>query len=291
MVISSDLLLNAVAAGILLGGFYALIALGATISFGLLDVVNIAQPAFIVAGSYLTYFLSVRIGLNPILSGLLLAPFFFGAGVLLYRWYYHAFERRESDSLRALGFFFGLMFITEVTLIILFGVDLRSVPVPFEHANLQLGPVGIPARMLIPFIISVLMVFAVQWFLSRTFAGRAVMAVAQDRVALQLMGVDPVRTKAYAFGLSLAIAALAGAMLIVIQPVEPALGRQYIGVMFAVVVLGGMSSVMGTLLAAIIIGILESVTTSIWGPSWSPAIAFGVLFLAFFFRPQGLMGR
>jgi branched-chain amino acid transport system permease protein len=117
------------------------------------------------------------------------------------------------------------------------------------------------------------------------------MAVAQDQLALRLMGANPVRIKQLGFGIGIATTALAGALLIVIIPVEPSLGRAYIGVVFAIVVLAGLGSVKGTLVAALILGIAETMVSTFYGPSWAPAVAFGILLLALAFRPQGLFGR
>jgi branched-chain amino acid transport system permease protein len=115
--------------------------------------------------------------------------------------------------------------------------------------------------------------------------------VAQDRGALQLMGADPVRIKQWAFGIGIATAAVAGALLIIIGPVEPSVGRQYIGRAFAIVVLGGMGSIQGMLIAALALGVTENMVSTFYGPSWAPAVAFGVLLATLAFRPSGLFGR
>jgi branched-chain amino acid transport system permease protein len=135
------------------------------------------------------------------------------------------------------------------------------------------------------------MLAALQLYLSRTFIGRAIMAVSQDRLALQLMSANPGKIKRIAFGISIATAALAGAFLIIIQPVEPSVGRDYIGRIFAICVLGGLGSFPGMLMAAVLLGVIESITATFYGPSWSPAVAFGVLLLTLAFRPSGIMGR
>jgi branched-chain amino acid transport system permease protein len=121
--------------------------------------------------------------------------------------------------------------------------------------------------------------------------GRAILAVAQDRLALQLMGADPVRIKQFAFGLAIATTAIAGSLLIIIGPVEPSVGRLYIGRVFAIVVLGGMGSIPGMFIAAMILGVAESLVATFMGPSWAPAVAFGLLLLTLAFRPSGLFGR
>jgi branched-chain amino acid transport system permease protein len=110
-------------------------------------------------------------------------------------------------------------------------------------------------------------------------------------LALQLMAVDPIRIKRIAFGISIATAAVAGALLIIIQPVEPSVGREYIGRVFAICVLGGLGSMPGTLIAAMLLGIVEGLTATYYGPSWAPAVSFGFLLLTLVFRPAGLLGR
>jgi branched-chain amino acid transport system permease protein len=286
-----DLFANAIVAGLLLGAFYAAVSVGLSITFGQLDIVNIAHPAFVVVGSYITWILNTRFGLDPVLVGLLAAPVFFAVGVLLYRVYYAAFERTGQESLSGLAFFFGVMFIVEVVLILVYGVDYRLVGTSYIGENIDVGFIGLPLRLVVPFVVASAMTAAVYLYLSRTFTGRAILAVAQDRLALQLMGADPVRIKQFAFGLAIATTAIAGSLLIIIGPVEPSLGRSYIGRAFAIVVLGGMGSIPGMIIAAFAVGVVESLVSSFAGPSWAPAVAFGVLLLTLAVRPSGLFGR
>ena len=286
-----DLFVNAIVAGILLGAFYAAVAVGLAITFGQLDIVNIAHPAFIIVGSYVAWILNARLGWDPVLVGILAAPIFFIVGALIYRIYYAAFERTGQESLSGLAFFFGVMFIIEVLLILVYGVDYRLVSAGYLGGNVDLGFVGLPLRLVVPFLVASAMTAGVYFFLSRTFTGRAILAVAQDRLALQLMGADPVKIKQFAFGLAIATTAIAGALLIIIGPVEPSLGRTYIGRAFAIVVLGGMGSIPGMIVAALLIGVTESLVSSFAGPSWAPAVAFGALLLTLAVRPQGLFGR
>jgi len=291
MEVSWALLANAVIAGLLLGGFYAAMSVGISISFGMLDVVNIAHPAFIILGSYIAYIVNDRFGFDPIVVSLAVSPLFFLLGAALYRVYYYCFERRGQESLRGLAFFFGILFITEVALVLVFGVDYRMVSTRYGDVTWRAGEVDFPMRLVVPFLVSMVMVIGVQLFLTRTFFGRAVLAVAQDQLALRLMGVNPVRVKELAFALSIATAGVAGAFLIVIQPVQPAIGREFIGLVFAVCVLGGMGSILGTLLGAFVLGLAESFTSTFFGPSWAPAVSFGLLLATLAFRPSGILGR
>ena len=291
MDLSSDLLINALVAGLLLGGFYAAVTLGVSISFGILDIVNIAHPAFIILGSYLAYLLNSRLGLDPILASVVMLPAFYVLGALVYRIYHAAFERHGQESLRGLAFFFGLLFITEVMLILGFGVDYRYVTAPYIGPTLHLGALALPLRMLMPCLTSLVLFIGLQVFLSATFTGRAIMAVAQDQLALRLVACSPTRIKRIAFAISIATTSIAGALLIIIQPVEPSIGRDYIGRVFAICVLGGLGSLPGMLIGAMLVGIVESLTSTFYGPSWAPAVAFGFLLITLALRPAGLLGR
>jgi branched-chain amino acid transport system permease protein len=291
MEITADLLINAIIAGLLLGGFYAAVTVGISIAFGILDIVNIAHPAFIILGSYVAYIININFGIDPILISLVMLPVFYALGAAIYQVYYVSFEKRGQEALRGLAFFFGLLFVTEVMLILAFGVDYRYVEASYIGPTLRFGFVDFPLRMLIPCVVALLLFVALELFLSRTFIGRAVNAVAQDQLALQLMAADPIRIKRIAFGISIATCAIAGALLIIIQPVEPSVGREYIGRVFAICVLGGLGSLPGTLIAAVLLGVVESLTSTFYGPSWAPAVAFGFLLITLAVRPAGLLGR
>ncbi len=291
MIFSFDLLINAIISGMLIGGFYAAVTCGVSLSFGILDIVNIAHPAFIILGSYVAYSVNATLGVDPILTSILAMPAFYALGAGIYQIYYVSFEKRGQESLRGLAFFFGLLFITEVSLVLYFGVDYRYVEARYIGPTLHFGMVDVPLRILVPFVVSLLLIAVLQLVLTRSFIGRAIMAVAQDPMALRLMAVDPTRIKRIAFGISIATASLAGAFLIIIQPVEPSVGRQYIGRVFAICVLGGMGSLPGTVIAAMLIGIVESLTSTFYGPSWAPAVSFGFLLLTLAVRPAGLLGR
>jgi len=286
-----DLLINAIVAGLLLGGFYAAVTAGISISFGILDIVNIAHPAFVILGSYIAYFININFGIDPILVSLVALPVFYALGASVYQVYYLSFEKRGQESLRGLAFFFGLLFVTEVSLILVFGVDYRYVEAVYIGPSIHFGLVDMPLRMLVPCLAALALFGAIELFVTRSFLGRAIMAVSQDQLALQLMAADPIRIKRVAFGISIATASVAGALLIIIQPIEPSVGREYIGRVFAICVLGGLGSMPGSLIAAMLLGVVESLTSTFYGPSWAPAVAFGFLLLTLAFRPAGLLGR
>src|SRR5262245_1927593 len=163
-----DLLINALVAGLLLGAFYAAVTVGVSISFGILDIVNIAHPGFIILGSYLAYIVNTRLGLDPIAVSIVLLPLFYLLGAVIYQAYYASFEKYGQESLRGLAFFFGLLFVTEVSLILVFGVDYRYVAAPYIGPSLCstlvkdvavvqtmcAHGVDVPLRMLVPALVS-----------------------------------------------------------------------------------------------------------------------------------------
>jgi branched-chain amino acid transport system permease protein len=291
MAFSFDLFFEAVIFGLLLGCFYAAVSIGLSVAFGLLDVPHVAHPAVLILGSYGVYLLG-QYGVDPILAGLLLTPFFFLFGAALYRMYYETFEKRgNSAAVSGLAFFFGIAFIIEVLLVVAFGVDQRSAEAPYIGGSLKLDDLRIPYRLLVAFGVALFLTITLTVYLSKTFTGRAIKAVGQDEAALRLMGADPVRIKQFAFGLATAVNALAGAMLIIVAPVEPTMDRIYIGRTFCVVVLAGLGSMSGTLAAALILGVTESIVLMFFGASWAPAVAFGLLLAVLAVRPKGLFGR
>jgi len=291
MAFSVDLLIEAVIFGLMLGCFYAAVSIGLSVAFGLLDVPHVAHPAMLILGSYGVYLLG-QYGVDPIVAGLLLTPVFFFLGAGLYRMYYETFEKRgQSAAVNGLAFFFGLAFIIEVLLVVAFGVDQRSAEAGYIGGSLKLGEFRIPFRLVVAFGVALVLTAALTAYLSRTFTGRAIKAVGQDEAALRLMGADPVRIKQIAFGIATGVNALAGAMLIIVTPVEPTMDRIYIGRTFCVVVLAGLGSMSGTLVAAIILGVAESIVLMFLGASWAPAVAFGLLLAVLAFRPKGLFGR
>ena len=288
---SFELLLDAVVLGVLVGCFYAAMSIGLSVAFGLLDVPHIAHPAFLVLGAYGTHLLS-RQGWDPLIAGIVLMPVFFLIGIGVYRFYYEAFERRGSEAgVRGLAFFFGVAFIIEVALILAFGVDQRMVEATYIGKSLAIGDMRVPFRMLVAFGMALALTAGLTLYLSKSFTGRAIKAVAQDEPALRLMGANPVRIKQWAFGIATAVTAIAGALLIIVGPVEPGLDRVYIGRTFCVVVLAGLGSMTGTLVAGLILGISESIVLTLAGASWAPAVSFGLLLLVLGIRPQGLFGR
>ena len=289
---SWDLLRDAVVLGMLLGCFYAAVSVGLSISFGLLDVPQVAHPAFLVLASYGVFLLNDLYDLDPLIAGLLITPAFFLLGLVTYRLYYETFERRGSEAgVRGIAFFFGVAFIIEVLIILWFGVDQRSVTAHYIGKAWRFGDLRIPVRQLVAFGVAIALTGLLSVYLSQTFMGRAIRAVVQDEEGLRLMGANPVKIKQFAFGIATAVLGVAGALLIIVAPVEPTLDRVYIGRTFCVVVMAGLGSITGTLIAAIILGVAETIVLTLFGASWAPAVSFAMLLGILAVRPQGLLGR
>lgn len=291
MGVSTELLINAIISGLLLGGFYAAVAVGITIAFGMLDIVNIAHPAFVMLGAFLAYWLNTNAGIDPLLAVVIVAPFIYVGGCGLYRIYNVCFEQRGEESLQGLAFFFGILFIVEVGLLLVFGVDYRFVDAPYIGPIFEVGAISVSTRQLVPLAAGLAVVFFLRLFVNHSFTGRAILAVSQDPGALRLIGVNPTRIKEVAFGVSIVTAVVAGGLLIILQPIEPSIGRDFIGRVFAICVLGGMTSLTGTVLASMILGVSESLTATFMGPSWAPAVSFGILLITLAVRPAGILGR
>jgi branched-chain amino acid transport system permease protein len=281
---------NAVISGVLLGGLYAVASLGLTIAFGLLQIPNVAHPTFMVLGAYCAY-LGNLLGVDQVIASVIFAPGFYLVGMIFYQTYFVCFERRgRGNTLQSFTFFFGIAMVLEVALILAVGVDLRSVDVAYIGKSLTLGIITMPYRFIIPFLIGSVVGAGMWLFLTRTHMGLAIRAVAHDDNALRIVALNPAQVKRRAFGIAMMTAALAGAALIVVNPVDPFIGREYIGRSFAIVVLAGMGSVPGTLAAAVIIGLLESLVITFVGATWAPGVAFAVLLATLAIRPSGIFG-
>ncbi|WP_207484422.1 branched-chain amino acid ABC transporter permease [Arenibaculum pallidiluteum] len=285
-----DLAANALASGAALGSIYALLAMGLAITFGLLHVPNVAHPAIVVAGAYAVA-LANGYGADPLLAALLLTVPFYVLGLGFYTFYSRAFELRgRGNSLQSLTLFFGVALVIEIGLVIAFGTDLRSVSVPYVGQSLSVGFVTLPYRFLVPALVTPAVILALWLYLTRTHGGLALRAVAHDERALSISGIDPSSVKRHAFGLATALAVLAGAALIITGPVDPFTDRSLLGRVFAVVVLAGLGSIPGTLVAAVLIGVAEAFVTTFVSPSWAPGVAFAILLGTLGLRPSGLFG-
>lgn len=286
--ISLSLLTPAIILGILLGGFYSLVGVGLSISFGLLKVVNVAHTSFMVLAAYLVLSINSAWGVDPIIAGLLLFPVFFAMGYLLYRFYDRAFTMRRLPQVMGLVFFLGVVVLIEVSLSLVYGLDYRSISVPYMAGAVTVAGMAIPKDLLIPFVIGVATVFAYYLFFTRTYMGLVVRGVAESLQAIRLVGCNPLGAESVAMGLSIASTALAGALLVSFQLVYPSEDALFLSLAFAVVILGGAGSIKGSMVAGIALGIGTDLTSAYISASWAPAFALILLIVIVLVRPRGM---
>lgn len=282
---------NAIATGLMLGSAYAALCLGLAITFGILKIPNMAHPAFVVSGAFFVMVLN-RFGVDPILASGVGALLFYFFGIVFYEFYRRIFERSGTDNtLQSLTLYFGVALVIEVLLAMAFGTDLQSVSVWYVGKSLHVDILSLPYRLLIPAIVSPIVIFALWIYLTYTRSGLAIRAVASGELPLRISGIDATLVKRHAFGLAMAVAVIAGGMLIVMGPIDPFAGRLQIGRVFAIVILAGMTAIPGLLVAAALIGVAEALVTAFFNPSWAPGVAFAILIGTLAVRPSGLFGN
>jgi len=274
--------------GLLVGGVYALIASGMALIFGVMRLVNFAHGAFLMLGTYLSYYGWVLLGLNPYLFfplwGLVL--FLFAVGI------YRVLVRRvmgASDFLQILlteGISLALVGLAQLV----FGADYRQINLPIANRITGFGSLHFSVGYILSFAVSLALVIALTQFLARTEMGRAIRAVAQNRTVAPLMGIRVERVSAITFGLGIACAGIAGALLLPIFWTNPTVGAPYTLKSFVIVVLGGMGSVQGAALGGLLLGVAEQFTAYIWADRYAEVVNFVIFLLVLLFRPQGLFG-
>jgi branched-chain amino acid transport system permease protein len=272
--------------GLLIGGVYGIAALGLGLVWGVMSVVNVAHGDMLIFFAYMTWVMVATQALNPFVSLVLLIPVGFLVGMGLYRFLVRHLITRSEVELMSLVLFFGLGAILFGIAAYLWGSDFRSLPIPLP--TIRVLGVAVPGTRLAAFVIGGGLVLGLSWFFKKTYWGKAIRAVAQSRSAARALGIDPDQVSAVSFGIALAYAGVAGALIAMISPLSPSLGVAYAGRSFAVVVLGGLGNPVGALVAGIVLGLAESFSILWITFSLSPAVAFVLLFLVLILRPQGL---
>ena len=285
-----DVLIAAIVSGIVMGSIYALVAVGLTVIFGVLRIVNFAHGEFVMLGAYSTLFLVNYLGVDPYLLLPVNFTLFFGFGVLvqrtLIRW-------APSDQSILVLITVGLMLILQNGALMLWKSDFRTLHTAYLDLTLQLPFLGsrINAGKMAAVAISLLVFALLAMFFSRTTVGVAMRALAQDREAARMVGINTQRLDAVTFGLGTGVAAIGGNALAVFFPVFPFVGLQFILKSFVIVVLGGMGSIQGSLLGGLLIGVLESISATYLSSGWENFVVYMLFVFMLLARPQGLFGR
>jgi branched-subunit amino acid ABC-type transport system permease component len=278
--------------GLLIGGVYGLAALGLSLIWGVMKVVNLAHGVFIMLGAYLGYGMYHVLGLHPLFAMFLAIPIGAGMGIILYRYLINRILEVATNELEqemmCLLFTFGLSMIIYGAALNVWGSDLRGVPTLMP--TIFLGDIAVPSSRLIAFLSALVLGGLLYFFLKKTFIGKAIRAVTQNRDYVMLDGIDPVKIFQISFSIGLSYALMAGVVISLTYPVTPIMGVYYLLKCFTVVVLGGLGNPFGAFLGGLILGLAESYTSLFASYALSPAVAFITLLLILIFRPGGILG-
>lgn len=275
--------------GVLLGGLYALVALGLSLVFGVMKLINVAHGDFVVLGSYVAYAAMTLWGLDPILSLVLGVPVLGVVGFGLHRFLMHRAFGISAEAPLIVAF--GISIILQNSIQIVWSPLSRGLTTPYILASFRLGRSDIPLVYLLDLVAALVVMVSLHEFLKRTYLGRAIKAAAQDKKAAQLVGINTDRIHALAFAIATATAAVAGVFLGLTFPFTPSSGVSYLIIAFGVVIIGGLGSMLGTFLGGMILGLAQSLGGHFFGAAAQMLPVYLTVLVLLTLRPQGLFGR
>lgn len=275
--------------GLLLGGMYALISIGLTLIFGVLEIINFAHGEFLMLGMYASYWLFQLYGVDPYLSLLIILPVFFFIGLAVQRVTIQPIL--NAPALNQIFMTVGMSLVLQNIALFFWKADYRTVQTAYSGVSLRTSGLMISFPRLVAFSLAIGTIAALLIFLKKTYTGKAIRALAQERRAAMLMGINVYRTYQIAFGIGIACVGSAGAMLIPVYFVFPTVGALFVLIAFVVVILGGYNSLTGALVGGLIIGVVEAFSGFFISPHLKEAIYFVIFILILLFRPTGLFGR
>ncbi len=271
--------------GIMLGGIYALLGVGMTMIFGIVKLTNLAHGEFVIIGAYASTLISGALGVDPILTLIVTVPFMFIIGWILQSGLINRVMLKGSEP--ALLVTFGLSIILQDAMLLLFTADARHAGGPYSSIVFHIGSISIALLDIILLVISLLSIAILTWFLNKTYMGRSIRATSDDTQAASLMGVSVKRTYGIAMGIAMATAAVAGLCIALKWTYYPSSGGGYLLTAFGVVVIGGMGSIPGTLVAGLIFGLAQV----IGGANYGMLVGYILLIIMLAVRPQGLFSK
>lgn len=278
---SLSLLSQSILSGIFIGGMYSLIGLGLGLSWGLLRQINLAHFGFVFLSAYLSYHMATVWGLDPLLTLLLLPPLFFAIGVAM-QWLLSRFHISPFNSLLVT---FGLTVMIESLIQHVWTADFRRLQSSYGEEKFILGKLYIPVPELLTLVLAVFFAFAIWAAMRFTDLGKAMRAMAEDGPIAAAFGINQRALSLILSGLCVALASIAGICFALTFTLTPTQIFSWVGVVFAVVMLGGLGSAIGPLVAGIIVGVSEAVAMAVFAPSWAPLVSFSLLILMLLFRP------
>jgi branched-chain amino acid transport system permease protein len=280
---------QAIADGILVGGVYALMAVGLTLIFGVLDIINIAQGVLVILGAYLSYELSVRLHLDLFLGLLITVPVMFVIGVVIQWAFIRRLRGRERTSMTLLVSY-AVALIIEGILYEIYGPNVKQLNASYVQSSVHILGFYLSYIYLYGFALAVAVIVAIYALLYRTRFGRSVRATMQDETAARLIGVDVNRVAAITFGVGVAVTAAGGMMFGATNSFNPNSGYDLISRLLAIIILGGLGSIGGALAASVFMLTVESLVT-IWSPEWAIVVFYAALVVVLVIRPTGFFGR
>lgn len=281
-------ILQVLAFGILMGGVYALLASGVTLIFGVLDVVNVAQGSFLVFSALFTWQVWDLFGLEPLLLVPVMGLVMGLLGWLIYRGLVIRVAPQGPGMTVLL--MFGVAIAMEGVLNIVFGNKFKSVTPPYFTQSLQVGELVLPYPQLISGLLAIVVLGGIYAYLKFSWAGRALRASAQNKDGAALIGISATKSSSLAFGIGAMTAGVGGVLLAIMYPVYPATQYDWIARLLGIIVLGGMGSVPGAIVASMVLGISEAFASA-YVPQWSSVFFYGVILVMLLFRPHGLLGE
>jgi branched-chain amino acid transport system permease protein len=284
-----DLLAQVLINGILLGGLYAIMALGLALVWGVLNIVNLAHGAFIMLGAYLSWHLFRYLGIDPFLGLPITAIVMFGVGYAVQRGILNLVVR--APMFNTLLITFGMEVVLTYLAQLAFSADFRTINPSYAGSNMALGPVVIPTVRLAAFGVAIALTIAMWVFLLRTRLGRAIRATAQNLVAARLYGVEPRHLYATTFGIGIGLAGVAGGLYGTVSQINPYIGATLTAKCFAISIIGGLDNPLGVIVGGLVLGVIESLAVLYIGATFADVASFGVLVLVLIIRPSGLLGR
>jgi branched-chain amino acid transport system permease protein len=283
------LFVQALILGLLAGGVYALMASGLTLAFGIMRVINVAQGVMIILGAYLSYTLFTQFHLDPFLSILLVMPAVFVLGVVLELVFLRPLRAEDREELSLLVTW-AIALGIEGVLGVVYSTTQRTMIPSYADGSWTVGGFTILQVQVYAFMLSVAILVALGLLLTRTRFGRAVRGTVQNPTSAALLGVDHTRIAAIGFGISVATAAAAGAVYGIVTPFNAGSHYDLISLLLTIIVLGGMGSLPGTVVAALLMGLTESLLATYVSPAWAKLAFFLLLIAVLVVRPQGLFG-
>jgi branched-chain amino acid transport system permease protein len=275
--------------GLLTGGIFALISIGLTLIFGVMNIINFAHGDFLMISMYLVYWMNVKMGMDPYVAILFLIPIMFVVGVLVYKATLNPIIER-SELFTILMTVAIMIFLQNIALM-LWNADVRSLDITYAASAIGTENLRFGITKIASFAIAIGTAVGLMLILDRSWIGKSIKATSQNRTAAKLMGVDTIRTYTIAFAIGIATVGVAGGALAPIFSIFPMVGSQFGTTAFVVVVLGGLGNIPGALVGGLIIGLIDSFSGFLLPVGFKEAIYFGVFLLVLLFRPNGIFGQ